>query len=313
MKRNIPILKIKDLALLKSHPEEYYLTKTHDGTSSGPLRTGLNDFIGKYADSNYKQIEVLNKEGKHAGHVQGIYAENIRVEELEEMGVTDAHIIQNDGGSLFFGPEQTRIQEQHDAVFIQDNERYTFPLLEEMDQLTLQNEDGEYYLRSTTVTDSYAGGSITLMRTNKFNEENHEEFRRVADAFEKESREWKLEYTFGELAKEKELWNEYRDETGIWLGGEKSTHPERQRIRKEAEKMMQEEMGSYREVFTKKYGPQFEACNIKLKIRRNSDAVPGNNGEDRQQAFRDRDVVDEYMGNVPRPDRWIPRTVDELR
>ena len=320
MSEHYPRMSITDYVKNYGSPNEI-ITKTHDGTSSTPLKRGLYDFISRYGKSNYKRITLLDEKGKEMGHIKGIYAQSITIDELEQMGAKDSHLIQNDEGYLFFGPEQVRIQEQHDAVYENKGERYTFPLTEEMAQLTLRNDEGDYYLRSTTITDSYTGSSISLLRNNKFNEADHQRFEEVATEFEKESREWKMQHVMMHYDHRRELWEKYRDETGIWLGAD-TKDPNILKVKEdidlECERWTTEQMGKYREVFTEKYAPQFESCNVKLNIRKNTDATPGDidyetGKEEILQVHTDDNKVIEYMRDVPMEDRWIPRTVDELR
>lgn len=178
---NIPTLSIKDLVLLKQHPQEYYkryIRKTHDGTSTGPVRGHLKDFVNKRTKSSIKYYKLIGSDGKEIGEVKlvpgygvkednpysydnsnGKYDLNEVYDKIGETGETGMHVITNEGYLIPY---------RHAGIYsLMDKDFMVLPNEKEIDQLMLKNDDGEYLVQSVTVVGEN-GKSITLAKYNEF-------------------------------------------------------------------------------------------------------------------------------------------------
>lgn len=183
MDKKTPILSIKDIVLLKQYPMEYYkkqikITKTHDGTSSGPIRNHLKNFIEEKTKSSIKYYTLIGADGKKITDVKlvpgygkkkdnpysydnsnGEYDLNELYDKIDETGETGMHVITNEGYLRPYG---------HAGIYsLMDKDFMVIPNENEIDQLMLKNDDGEYLVQSVTVVGDN-GKTITLVKYNDF-------------------------------------------------------------------------------------------------------------------------------------------------
>ena len=164
-------LPIKEIALLKTNPQEYYTTKTHDGTSLGKVRPAIAKYVEEYSLSPFREVGVMSDD-KEIYHFQHINNENPSQEELEKLGKTGLHIIStiSDDDATDFGAFYP---------FHGDMKDYNYtPWEDDLETLFMKNENGEYIVQSHT-TVSPTGQSVTLVKNNKFNEDNQENVKRI--------------------------------------------------------------------------------------------------------------------------------------
>ena len=188
MNRNAPTLTIRDIVLLKEHPQEYYeklhITKTHDGTSTGGgFREGLNQFIEDYSQSPFCNTAIYTNEGEG----QVIYKATYNTDEkliTEGVNITidkdynpetdkDMHIFHTSN------PSENRDGTRPGVYYWDGDSPTDKPNVSmigfhdrDVEYLTEKNAEGEYLYRSTTIV-SPSGKSMTLIKNNKFNDSNH--------------------------------------------------------------------------------------------------------------------------------------------
>ena len=194
-------LSIKDLALLKINPDEYYkrqLNKTHDGTSMGPLRQKIKDFYSRYGTDDEVIINVYDDEhstarAEHYGNVfdSDYYDpdETYLIEEVKDLEITDGHIIRNIGHETvdFNHPYSYETLNSYDDM-------YSAPNGHDLEQLIAKNDDGEYMFRSMTLV-SPNGASISFIKDNQFSIEDEKGFMELVEKYNLDCYDYSNKYS----------------------------------------------------------------------------------------------------------------------
>lgn len=166
------ILNIQEIASLKSGMKTLEeIRKTHDGTSLGKVRPAITKYVEEYSLSPFREVGVISN-GEEIYHFQHINNENPSKEELEKLGKTGLHIVStiSDDDATDFGAFYP---------FHGDMKDYNYtPWEDDLETLFMKNEKGEYIVQSHT-TVSPTGQSVTLVKNNKFNEDNHENVKKI--------------------------------------------------------------------------------------------------------------------------------------
>ena len=225
---NAPTLSIRDIVLLKERPQDYEklrserLTKTHDGTSSGPIKEHLRIMVGQYSRDAYAHTMVLSSEGKIIDEYHGITGTTTPVGDTQQYirtDGTDMHII-------------TKLGQDTDT----NGYHFTEGTLNkyELKELMLQDEEGNYKVRSMTLV-GHDGSSMTAIRDNTFNPENHERYEQLCEEFTPKIEEWAKENRAKPYSEERQkLTEEFINEHGreptyseIWVMVEYMTRPKK--------------------------------------------------------------------------------------
>lgn len=156
------ILKIEDLALLKSNPEEYYrksqLKKTHDGTSLGKIRNHFKTFVDKHKSYPTECCEIYDSDGNI------IYYGDDGKEDCIDL-MTSRWIWHN----------QSNLHYIHNHPSEPDNIIGTCFSESDTDALLVKNE-GEYVYNGATVS-APNGFMMTITKNNRFNLDDEEPYR----------------------------------------------------------------------------------------------------------------------------------------
>ena len=293
MSDETPTLSIKDIVLLKERPQDYLkihaerLTKTHDGTSSGPLKKPIRRVIGASIDSYYRYTEVYSANGDElwntddsewadGGDVNititdGDYLEPITDETeaiVEDLGkFKDANIISK--------PTYDNESNGNNRAFFDKNgNKHLMPTVEEGERLMMQDEDGNYLFRSQTIIGDDAT-SVTLIRDNKFSPENHEAYSQMlndmnadiskhhsqvvkrAREIERELVDWDI---FDETRRPHQTDKEIVDSRKAWQAHQR-------KIALQSRRMAVEELGDTKTYIKENWGPQLEKEHVKIKMQ----------------------------------------------
>lgn len=257
MKQEIPTLSINDIVLLKQQPEIYLekqleTSKTHDGTSSGPIKEHLRIMVGQYSRDAYSHLMVLSSDGKLIDERHMLVA-NTTISDLTdfEKKDTDMHIVAN------IGREDGNTGPHYTEGTLNENE---------LKEIMTQNEDGEYLVRSITLV-GQDGSSMTVSRMNSFNPENHEEYAQLCKDFVPKISKWAGETRAKPYLEEiQKLTDDFIKENGRqptyeeeW--GENGLH--QQAMKK------YEGLPTVQEYIIDELGPDFEKCGVKIKYQKN--------------------------------------------
>ena len=283
MKTNNIQLSIKDIVLLKHDPYNYYITKTHDGTSSGPLRDPIIKVIRASTQTTYRYTEAYSNDGKTKiwDTLQSDYAEsrdwNLELTDIDHSeptlleitsiqqdtkGQKDMHIISKPTYDEMQEPEHRNI-----SFYDKNGEKYTLPLESEALRLTMQDEDGDYIARSQTTIGEDAT-SVTFIKNNKFNPENHEKYEQLIDhmAEDLEAHASNREERAREIFNDSVDWDRY---TALDRNNRKEMEEWNDYLRKmeiNSRKKAGEELGDTKTYINEVYAPLFEEQNVKIKF-----------------------------------------------
>lgn len=260
MKQEKITLSIKDLALLKSNPQEYYKRyieeeKTHDGTSLGQIGPVLDNWGGHGStyrdecaafDENGKKIfESENKNRKSADILK----------EKSNSDTKDIHFIST--FNLSEGSRAANISEGSPG------HELNIPSPEQLSTLLLKNENGDYMLRSYSLV-STNKSRVSVLRNNKFDKSNHKDYRETCKDLKRDSKKYGKDITklstkyFNEIVKEKyPAFPDIKDN-------------EYYQILSDSAKMAIAEHGTWEQnvLIGKGYDKRFENCNTKIRISR---------------------------------------------
>ena len=293
MRQENPTLSIKDIVLLKENPSEFFehqikITKTHDGTSSGPINAHIKEFIYENANSPFRCVSVFDENGKIIkSEDEGIEDENQREtpvyskEDLEAMG-TNNHIIYKPTGQDNEGHLWAKLPYNNfDKRYSEPDTYLEVPNEDDLERLTYTNEDGEQLVRSITMLSSAGEDSkntVTIIKNNNFSSENNESLmnagKKLNDVIEKyEDEKWAID---------REITNKWKKEV-VGIGENENFyidedakkrsylyHPDYERMNKEIYDTIESELPDvYTYIENSGVYDDFEGANAKLKIRKN--------------------------------------------
>lgn len=293
MDKNTPILNIKDLALLKSKPSEYYqrklkTTKTHDGTSSGPINVHIKDFITEYKNTPFRVVAVYDKDGnlikKETEGIENDIKQEVPVyskKDLENMG-TNNNIIYKP--TLMGDGSHMSVQLPYDNPekrWSEPDKYLEVPNKDDLERLTYTNEDGEQLVRSITMISRYNGEgsntdpSVTIIKNNKYSSEDNEKLmgagQKLNDVVgEYDNKKWDIEQQVrDDWEKENGIENgRFVDENGRTFSA--YLHPTFNEMRMKQHETVQKELPDiYTYIEQSGVYDDFENANAKLKIRKN--------------------------------------------
>lgn len=281
MKEN-PTLNIKDLVLLKSNPQKYiekqlHTIKTHDGTSSGPIRGPLTNFIENNVNSTFRQTIVLDSSGKQVVELKDVVSDFDHEEPLEyewedideQLEDNDVHIISKISRDDMYSASLMDDDMTNPWFYDKYGNEWTMISSEEASRLLEIDEKGNYKVRSETLV-SRDGTSMTYTKNNSFNEENHEAFTNLVNEFNKDMKQH-------ELLLHKETYDAM-DKYAMENGYERRSRipfDEYRAKKEEFRKMAEEQYGDNINYINEKWKNRFEEeCNVKLKIQYNSNINP---------------------------------------
>lgn len=296
MRQENPTLSIKDIVLLKERPQDYYklqdrLTKTHDGTSSGPINAHIKEFIYENINSPFRCVSVFNENGKLLKYEdEGLEDENQREapvyskEDLEQMG-TNNHIIYKPTGQDNEGHLWSKLPySNYDNRYTEPDRYLEVPNEDDLERLTYTNEDGEQLVRSITMLSSAGEDSkstVTIIKNNNFSSENNEALmnagKKLNDVIEKyESEKWDIDREITNKWKKEVVGIDEDESFYIDEDGKKRSylyHPDYRRMSKERYETIQSRMPDiYTYIENNGVYDDFEDANAKLKIRKNDNA-----------------------------------------
>lgn len=175
-------LPIKDLALLKSNPQQYYATKTHDGTSMGKIGPALDE----WAKKSFRRQALFDENGKLISDIS-----------IEDRGWNDSNhmwkdYIDTDTKNLnYIRAWQTTFGYFKETT----DDKGIYPLYDG-NILRLSNEknkNGDYLLRSYS-TVGPNGVRMTAIRGDKFNEEDEKKLKIAARHYDSIQKFYRREY-----------------------------------------------------------------------------------------------------------------------
>lgn len=283
-----PVMNIKDLALLKQHPHHYWdeifinLEKTHDGTSSTPIKSQLQDFYKESRNSMYRHTRVVSPEGKEVTHIQTVADDkgNEYYDMEYDMLFEDwENADYNSATGLHLLTKPTGEDNNSNAVFYDKNgDSYLLPSLDDLSLLSELNDEGNYFFRSQTLV-SKDGTSTTIIKNNKFTAEdelklmemmgdverdikNHNQSLkdRARDISENHMRQWDLENP----RRDNETSEDYKEHN-------KRRWAEIDKSREQAQKQALEELGDTKTYVNENWSNRIEEeCNVKLKMQKHN-------------------------------------------
>ena len=263
-------LNIKDIALLKQNPKRYYenlnITRTHDGTSSTPVKSTIQKFVKEYSQSPYFHHAITDKDGKifHEGRL--LFTEYYDNESLR----TVAEQIGNDMNIITTVPDEDDEHQYYDG-FDMINKT-------EVEMLTEQDADGNYLVRSNTIV-SLNGESTTVVRNNKFSEKDHKKLSSLYDEYQEDVNKW---FNNVYMAEMHNVMEEYHDTHGEFPSNEIITRETVKRVG---------DVSDY--INGSNWGKRFEEeCNVKLKVSKNTNVEYDGTPRD--------DLLDQYSEDLER-------------
>lgn len=261
MNQETPTLSIQDIVLLKERPQDYLklhnerLTKTHDGTSGGPIKDHLRIMVGQYSQDAYAHTMVLSSDGKTIDEYHGITGTTTPVGDTQQYirtDGTDMHII-------------TKLGQDTDT----NGYHFTEGTLNknELKELMLQDDEGNYKVRSMTLV-GHDGSSMTAVRDNTFNPENHEKYEQLCEEFTPKIQEWAKENRGKPYAEAvQNLTNDFikehgREPTYNEKWGEGGIYDQAKNI--------YDDIPTVEEYITNELSPEFEEIGVKIKYQKNN-------------------------------------------
>lgn len=224
-----------------------YLEKTHDGTSMSKINSSLDNFAEKYGQiKDHEEISFYTDNGKEIMHLvgqeHGVDDKTLKplTDKLEEENYTDVHVDHN-----------------HPTVW--DTNVPTF--LSENDMLTLMetNNDGDYIYRSISA-ESPNGSRMTIIRNDKFNNEDHTMFKEVIQKINRESLHYSIiTYKDAHMKALQQLSKEY-------TGNNKKEYLKSKEFHKKADDLAIKKVGTL-EDYLKNQGLYDELSSVNCKLR----------------------------------------------
>lgn len=267
-------------------------TETHDGTSSGPIRNNLKGFIEDYARNDFEHIEIYDENGNYVHHIKGVYHSPFDFEgemplnKIDE--VRNAHVIQTSN----YQWQLTHVPfTEQDPLDSNAGQSKHIMMKEQMDQLLQTDREGNYYLRSTTLV-SPNGYSMTLIKNDKFNKENHKDFERITRDFQKDVEAWSNKYYRDFFTNQEYLLNAFAEDNGIKRS--EISRKDHWDITKQASQQTISAYGTLEQFIDENYAERFESVNCKLKTQENK-GVDNTNPKNTGDWIRESEVIDEYM------------------
>ena len=275
------------------------LTKTHDGTSLGPLKEEMHHFaeycstgIGSdgtfYEKKRHHHYWILSSDGEYMGQNGGGYTDG-RDSEMARIVPSPLRTLRL--GTRSESTDMNIIYYKHDNYreyneFVPNNINTLTEVIgkdghriQYTDEFLEKNKDGDYRIRSisrvTTCTDEYNLRKITtLIKNNKFNEENEQDFNNAMKKYDNVHNEYEDKVSHSYYEYESQLFKEELENRGMRSTGASPTSlganlPKsvKQEIRKKASEKALEDNGTLDDYY-KKNGvyKEFEDCNCKLRI-----------------------------------------------
>ena len=219
--------------------------KTHDGTSLGKIRHSLDKIAPKIRNKKKEQAYIIDEYGNIIQHKKGT-GDSVEIDEdtLKEEKHKGLHITHNHPSDLTLDDIPTTLS--HADLLI----------------LNTKNNDGDYLFRSISA-ENPNGTRITLIRNNKFNESNEDDYHMAVNKYFNSS----IQYKHLILQKTKQIMYGKVQQY-------KSDHPHESiphmKMEIETRKEVIKEIGSLKG-YLKKEGviKSFEDCNCKLRITSN--------------------------------------------
>lgn len=282
----LSIQEIADLKEGRKTLEE--IEKTHDGTSSGPIKSGIRQVVDE-CDSAYRVSVVLSEDGKQLWSTDGkpelMVTDKKKKDRIPEETESIMNELGNEKNIHIITKSSTESSNQfwrdeavNDGVKVKIDDKnlteYEFPWGPERDRLFLKNNDGDYLVRSVTNVGP-DGTSVTLIKNNDFVPENEKTFNGLYNKMYSASSEYR--YNLGKEAfemsrKEFSEWEKNNPEPPRGSAEEKKWFKDYDKKSEELKdkylKKLMDEKGDTKTFIMENYAPQIEEeCNIKIKIQ----------------------------------------------
>ena len=254
-------------------------TKTHDGTSLGKIKENLEectkDLGGETRGLNY---DIIDDEG------YGIEFDlESAIKEVERHGDDPEKIKGNwhrvVGPTTYYWADlDGKIINKEDIVSIPesgDSELgdMLIPNAKQIMDLLVKNEEGEYLMRGIhQVSNNYT--RMSVLRNDKFNEENEKQLKDISSSFEKASKKYKQDYNKEYDRNYRDLMKEYsEDKFPITVNGQKIEYSKENVVKivtDKARRQTIENIGSFEKSVLEgqNFYEKFESCNVKFKVSR---------------------------------------------
>ncbi len=197
---NDSTLTIQEIALLKTNPKKYYTIKTHDGTSMGKINNALNNFaqsqIGEVDKVGGKEhLQIYDSNGKP-------YFNTIKEGSTYQVSVPTDDL--REEKNLHLAHNHTTLLEDGMPTMLSSGD--TNILLE-------KNKDSDYIFQSITATSpSRRCPKVTLLRNNKFSEDDHPQFKKATEQMRDEYSRYREKFQNMVMKEEKKMVDEYMKE-----------------------------------------------------------------------------------------------------
>ncbi len=239
------VLSIQEIADLKEGRKTLkQITKTHDGTSMSNLKIPLKNFIDKYSQIYAVTVEVYDENGKkqytHQSPVN-IPLNSKKTNRLKKENQSNCHYIQN--ATTRGDANKPHLPTRKNGYLDSFGEW-------ERDELIDKNNNGDYLYRSVTLV-STNGSTISLIRNNKFNQEDEQAFLTTYDNMVKKCKDYESDL-------DKHMYDRVYDENGRLRYVEKEDFDMKQYISKN---------GDGYDIL-KDFQEDFSKANVKLRIQK---------------------------------------------
>lgn len=246
-------LTIREIADLKEGRKSLdEITKTHDGTSLGKISSVMDKWTqSKVGKRDYSSVS-FTEDGQI---VQG--------SELRENQLSDLHRMDNSGENGTY--TCTRIYENGSVEYQSTDIPHHFIMNDLMDK----NKDGEYLNRSISLV-SYNGTRMTVVRNNKFNDENHDMFNKTCEDMETASKEYNDMFSERWKARVQEMIDNREFPNKIKGHNLSSPIYLSHYLEHKAKQEVLKDMGTWEQNVLKGQGfdKRFEECNTKFRVSR---------------------------------------------
>lgn len=252
---------------------EQEIQKTHDGTSSGPIRGHIANIVAERTESTFRSTTIISKDGKILKDYPELVTDNTHNEPYEEewdeitdsVDGTDMHIITKISFDDMNGDSLR--DDNLEAPWFHDTQDNEWRLLSESeaDRMMETDKDGNYLVRSETIIGN-DGTSITYTKNDSFNEANHEPFQNMVKEFNESVRTHEMTIHDDTYAMLKEYAQSQGYDSSIQL-----PHDEYMAKLKEFRQQAEDKYGSNIDFINNEWKPRFEEeCNVKIKTQYNS-------------------------------------------
>jgi len=244
-------LTIKEIADLKEGRKTMEeIRKTHDGTSMGKLRENLKNFISKYKQNDKRVEQIVSSDGKV------ISTKTSKDEKLlfkDGKDYTDVHLLC-----------KSKMGYMRNEIDWNDESGISFFSENEMKNLLLQNDTGDYIFRSVTKVTNGSNESLTLIKSNNFDNEKYQELcdklPNGIQSFQKEK--------FNYIVKEQEKW---AMEQGSQHGTDAPRFPGYEEAFEKISKQCDEKYGFVSDFIDDNFNDLMEQSGVKLRFRKNDE------------------------------------------